>query len=302
MLLGIFLRTLTDWVRRLTKLSTIWALALVFLGLFAIFGLIGYLLASPISEHVAQLSLELPKAVAQLEQQLSRYTWGKTPAHELQNPTGLLEQTGNWVSKAGSFFSITIETIIDAWVVLFCGIYLTTQPELHLEGFLRLIPPRKSARARAVLPQMGRDLQGWLFGQIFSMTVIGFLTWPGLWLLGIPLAAGLGLLAGILDFVPVVGPRVAGIVSCLLALLQSPMHAVYVVCLFVALHFFEGHVLVPQVRQHAIRLRSVLTIMAMLLFATLFGSWGLFLATPLLAFVMVATRALFVEDVLEAKK
>lgn len=72
------------------------------------------------------------------------------------------------------------------------------------------------------------------------MTIIGLLTWLGLFLLGIPPSKLLGLLADVLDFVPVAGPWVAGIVSCAITLLKSPMHAVFVACLFVALHRSYG--------------------------------------------------------------
>ncbi|HVV02518.1 MAG TPA: AI-2E family transporter, partial [Verrucomicrobiae bacterium] len=94
-------------------------------------------------------------------------------------------------------------------------------------------------------------------------------------------------------------PWVAGIISCVLALLVSPMHAVYVACLFTALHLLEGHVIIPQVQKHAARLPPVLTVVAMVLFAELFGFFGLFLATPLLVLILISTKALYVEDVIE---
>ncbi len=297
-LLAIFLRTLADWVGRCTRLGPHWSLAIVIVGLISLCGLLGWLLATPISNEANQLNQELPRAVEQLQAQLERYTWGKNLVHQLQQPSGLFSQAGIFVSKAKNIFSITIEGVVYAWVILFCGFYLATQPEFYLEGFLKLVPPPRRARGRVVLKEMGHELRQWLFGQIISMTIIGLLTWLGLHLLKVPLSAALGVLAGILDFVPVVGPWVAGIISAVLALLRSPMHAVYVVCLFVALHLFEGHILIPQVQKHATRLPPVLTVLAMILFALLFGFLGLFLATPLLALILIATRALYVEDVL----
>lgn len=298
-LFGIFLRAAADAVGRMTHLGRDGALGLMIALLLLAGGGIGWLLATPVSQQVSQLSQELPQAAQKLKSQVQQYSWGRLLVRKMENPGGLSSQMGSIIRNAGEVFSISVEGVVDVLVILFCGFYLAARPEVYMNGFLRLVPRGKRPRARQVVQQIHFELTHWLFGQIISMTIIGLLTWLGLFLLGIQASEVLGLLAGILDFVSVVGPFVAGVLSCGIALLKSPMHAFYVLCLFMALHLLEGHVLIPLVQRRATRLPPVLTILAMVLFYMLFGLLGLLLAVPLLAFVIITVRALYVEDVVE---
>ena len=298
-LFGIFLRAIADLIKSFTHWSRDWSLAAAILLLLCLFSGLGWLLAPSVSKEVQQVSNELPQAIQKLEAQLRQYSWGNTVVDKLENPSGLIAQTGGIMKKAQALFSISLEGVIDVLAILFCGFYLAARPEVYVDGVLRLIPPDRRDRASTILKQIGQELRHWLLGQIVSMTVIGILTWVGLLVLRIPASGVLGILAGILDFVPVAGPWVAGIISCILALLRSPMRAVFVACLFVCLHLLEGHLVMPLIQRKATQLPPVLTIFAMILFYTLFGFFGLFLAVPLLAFILIAVRSLYVEDLIE---
>jgi len=298
-LFGIFLHTVAWAIGRVTRLPRGWSLGLTIVLLLILCGLAGWLLATPVSKQASQISAELPQALQKLQAQLEQYSWGQSLVNKIHSSGGLSSQASGIMKKAQSFFSVTLEGIVDVLVILFCGFYLAATPELYVKGFRRLVPRTKRARAKEVLGEIGGELRHWLFGQIVSMTIIGLLTWLGLFLLHVQASEMLGLLAGILDFVPVVGPFVAGLLSCGIALLKSPVLALWVLCMFLAIHLLEGHVVIPLVQRQATRLPPVLTILAMVLFYLLFGFLGLLLAIPLLALTLIAVRTLYVEDVVE---
>jgi predicted PurR-regulated permease PerM len=149
-----------------------------------------------------------------------------------------------------------------------------------------------------VFKELGCLLQSWLLGQFLSMTVVGILIAVGLSIIGIPLSLVLGIIAGILDFIPIFGPIIAAIPAVLLGFTHSPLHALYVVLVFVAANQIEGHLLIPLIQKHTVSLPPALTVFALTLLGTLFGFMGLLLATPLTATAMVLVKRFYIEDVL----
>ncbi len=291
-LLAIFLHLVSGGVERLTHLNSGWALAVTILLLLGLLAGAGWLLATPVSEQMQQLSDQLPKAIAQLQAQLEKYAFGKNVVEQFKNFSA---QLGPLWGQITSFFSMTLESILGMLLIVFFGIYFAADPCLYINGFLSLLPQQRRARAREVIFEIGNHLRHWLLGQLISMTIVGVLTWLGLWLLGVPLSGMLGFIAGLVDFIPVVGPWLAGILAALLGLLKQPVLPLYVALLFVGIHLFESHLLIPQVQKFSTKLPPVLTILALALFTRWFGFLGLLLSTPLLAVVVVLVRTLYQE-------
>ena len=117
-------------------------------------------------------------------------------------------------------------------------------------------------------------------------------------IIGEPMALILGIIAGLFDFEPNIGPFIAGLPAILLALLISPVKALWVLGLFVVVQSLEGWILTPLVQKRVIDLPPVLTISAQLLLGVLTGVLGLILAVPLMGALMVLVKMLYIEDVL----
>jgi predicted PurR-regulated permease PerM len=130
------------------------------------------------------------------------------------------------------------------------------------------------------------------------MIFIGLLTWIGLSILGVPLALTLGLIAGLLSFIPNFGPILSALPALLLAFIESPRSALYVGGLYILVQLIESNIVTPLIEKETVELPPALTIMFQLSLAVLVGGLGLVLATPLLAVIMVLVQMVYIEDVL----
>jgi predicted PurR-regulated permease PerM len=130
------------------------------------------------------------------------------------------------------------------------------------------------------------------------MAVVGVATGIGLWLLGIPLAFILALIAGLLTFIPNIGPILSAVPAVLLGLVQGPQTALWVVLLYAGVQMVESWALAPYVDRKTVYLPPGLTIFAQLLLALVGGVLGLTVATPLTAAIVVVVTMLYVQDVL----
>lgn len=301
LLLAVFLRGLANLLSRYTPLSSGWALMTVVLGLLLLVGGSSWLLAPGIAEQVRELQQSLPASVAEVQEFIGQYGWAQTVVDQAPAPSDLIPGPGDMFSQMTGIFSSTLSVLVDVFIVLIVGLYLAADPQLYIRGLLRLVPMARRGRAEEVLDALGKTLWWWLMARLMAMAVVGVTTALGLGLLGVSLALTLGLIAAVLDFIPNVGPVLATVPGVLVALLQSPQQALYVLILYIVVQQLESYVLTPILQQQTIKLPPVLSIAAVVIMSVLFGAIGLLLAAPLAAVVMVLVQKLYVEDVLGDK-
>ena len=300
-LCAVLLYKLSSMLAQRLPLRRPFALALVVLLLFAVIGLGGWAMAPQISEQSGKLAEAVPKALQKLQSVVNEYPLLKKIMAGLPKPEQLVKQMSSLVPNAGLFFGGVLGAIGNVVIILFVGIYFAASPRLYTNGVIKLIPQSKRPRARQVLDEIGSTLSNWLLGKSVSMLIVGTATSIGLSLLGVPLALILGIIAGLLDFVPYLGPIMAGVPAVLIAFSISPDLALYTVLLFTGVQLVEGYVLQPLIESRAVDLPPALTIVMQLVFGTLFGFAGVALATPLAAALKVLVQMLYVEDVLGDK-
>ena len=297
-LCAILLYKLSEIISRRFHMNRKLALTLVVLLLVAVIGVVGWAMAPQIAEQSSKLAKEIPAAVERLQGEVKQHPLLKRIAAELPPPEQIVKQMGNMVPNAGLFFGGVIGALGNVVIILFVGIYFAASPQLYTGGVIKLIPQSKRGRAREVQQELGHTLASWLLGKSASMLIVGVATSIGLSLLGVPLALILGIIAGLLDFIPYLGPIMAGVPAVLLALSISPDLALYTVLLFIGIQLVEGYLLQPLIEAKAVDMPPALVIVMQLIFGTLFGFAGVALATPLAATLQVLVRMLYIEDVL----
>lgn len=184
-------------------------------------------------------------------------------------------------------------------VVIVVGLFLAIHPGIYTEGAVHLFPKEKRERVREVFAAEGRGLRWWLIGRLCSMLVVGLLTGLGLWLVGLPLVFTLGLLAGLLSFVPYVGP-IAAAVPGLLVALTAPGVSVWMVALvYLGVQLLESNAITPLIQQRAVSLPPALLVVVQLLGGILAGLLGVLVATPLAVAVIILVQMVYVQGILD---
>ncbi|QGZ37897.1 putative PurR-regulated permease PerM [Pseudoduganella flava] len=298
-LFAILLYELAGLLRKRLHVHRQVALALVVAMLLLVFGVGGWLMAPQIGEQADKLGAAVPEALHRLRAAMEQQPLLKRLMSSMPSPEQMQKQLTQLVPNAGLFFTGLMGALGNAVIILFVGVYFAAQPHLYIDGLVTLVPPRKRARAREVMDELGRTLARWLLGKAASMLLVGVASAAGLALLGVPLALILGLIAGLLDFIPYLGPLMAGVPAVLIAFSDSPQQALYVVLLFGAIQLAEGYLLSPLIEKRTVSLPPALTIVMQLLFGALFGMAGVALATPLTAVLAVLVSMLYVQDVLK---
>lgn len=280
---------------RVTGLSDRWNLAVVVVGLMIIAGLLSWLFGNQTAKQIAELSERLPSAAVQVQEWLEATPVGRVIVNSLQQTA----ENADMLTQAGVLAAGLVGGIGHLLLVIVVGIYLAANPKLYREGSLRLLPPERRPQVRSAMTDAGDSLRKWIIAQLLAMLGVGLLTAGGLALVGVPLALSLGLLAGLLEFVPVVGPIVAAIPGLLVAFSEGPTTALYALGVYVVVQQVESNIITPLVQRWAVKLPPVIALLSVVAFGLLFGIPGIIFATPIAVVVTALVRHLYVEDTLE---
>jgi predicted PurR-regulated permease PerM len=266
-------------------------------------GLIGLLFSSLASESQADSAQAAAGAAATA--QPGAVTAPATPlpssSDSIRVASTLRQRLGGQMSRVSHylfpFLSSTLEVVSGLFIIIFLSVYIAADPAMYRRGIIHLFPHRRSERMGAVLTAVAAVLRRWLITQLIAMVTIGLVSTIVLAILGVKAAFALGLLSGLLEFIPTVGPIVSSLPAIAMGFLDSPEKAASVAVAYIGIQFLENHLLIPLLMKGGIDIPPALTILSQALMAILFGFLGLMCAVPLLAAVITAVKMLYVEDV-----
>jgi len=318
-----------EWLGRWGIPRTPAVVGLFFTVLGALVGL-GALMAPTLSEQARELRTRLPEAVNRIEGWLEEHRHGVVgvllggqPAPRpdttvAEAPTGgaptrtpearpapapaprqaLADQLGALGRYVSGLVTSTVAILGGILLVIVVSVYLAVDPKPYVNGMVALFPAEARRRAREVVGTVGVLLRRWLVTQLIAMLIIGVMSTVAFLALGVPAALALGVIAGLLEFVPYVGPIAAAVPAVAMGFLDSPQTALYVALAAFGIQQVENHLLIPLLMKEGVDLPPVVTIVGQSLMALVFGFLGLLVAVPLLVAGMVAVKLLYVEDVL----
>jgi len=298
-LIAVLLRALANPVRKRTPLNAAWSLAVAVVGLLAIIGLAAWFVGAQVSAQFDQLSQILPKAWVATQAELSAFPAGQWVLEKLQEARSdhsMASNLGVVAGRLGRLTRISVGVVADLALVIVAGVYFAAQPQLYRDGLLRLVPAGARGRIGEAMEEAGASLRKWLVGTGLAMIGMGALIAVGAALLGLPAPLALGLLAGLAEFVPIVGAIVSAIPGLLLAGTQGSQTVIWTLVFYVAAHQFEGHVLIPLIQRRVVSVPPALTLFSVLAFGLLFGPLGVILATPLAVVVLVLIKRLYLHE------
>lgn len=316
LLFGVALSRGVDLLERLHIRRALGTVLLLLLVLGTMAG-IGLAIAPSLTEQMQELKTKMPAAIKQFEAKLRRTPIASaaleaTPLATAVPSAGGQQQQQKSPPAAASgptqgfgrmlfpFISNSIEAIAGLLVVIFLAAYFAVDPGLYRRGVIALVPPKRRARASELFDELTALLRQWFLARVMAMVAIGIITGVALALLKIPAAGALGLIAGLLEFVPFVGPIAAAIPAIAMAIVISPTKAIYVIILFTILQQLEGNLITPLLMKKRLDVPPAVTILAVAALGIVFGVLGMLIAEPLSAVVILAVRELYVDRMEEA--
>jgi predicted PurR-regulated permease PerM len=283
-----FLDLVARWVGRLwngprgVRLAVV---VLVFLGLLIGFlGLAGYQLA----DQAGELSRTLDAQIRRVSLLLEKYGIATISGNERGGPlAGLASQVIGSFGKLTQALGTAAGAIGSFILIMVLGIYIAAEPRLYERGVEWLAPIRARRDVRVLGDELAETLRRWTLGRLIAMLFEGIFTTTALLIAGVPLAPLLGLIAGILAFIPNIGAFISGALIVLVGFSVGTETGLAALAVYLVLQFVEGNFITPFVERRVVDIAPAVTLGAQLLFGALFGLLGVALAVPIVAMLKV---------------
>ena len=270
------------------------ALSFAILTLFAALWFLIWLFGVAFREQVNVLVTRLPTLLQQLDAYMSRSPVGARIADAVQAAyagSRIAQDIGGLAEGAGEMF-------LNALIVVIGAVFFAVDPKVYERGFLLLMPPSKRAAVEDAFLDVASTLRLWLRAQLIQMATMGVMIGFGLWLAGVPSAPALGLLTGLSEFIPYIGPLAAMLPALGLAATKDPTAVLWTLAVFGIVRLIQTNFVTPYVTSRVIAIPPAVTLFAILMIGAVFGLFGLFFSAAILVVIFTLVRSLYLREVL----
>ncbi len=260
-----------------------WRIAIVLLSTVAFFVWLVMFAGTTISREAAMLPTLIEAQVNELAR-LAAERGFALEVTDLKSMVGTAASGVGTVTRAVGGILGALATVV---LVLIMGIYVALEPRLYERGVAWMLPQARRADFFALTTRMSFVMRRLMFGRLVGMVFEGLLTYALLAVYGVPMAALLSILTGLLAFIPNLGALIAGVLMVLVGFSGGYEMGLYTVFVYFLVQNFDGYIVIPLIAKKTVDLAPALVLGMQLIMGILFGILGLFLADPLLAMIKV---------------
>lgn len=292
-LVAIALRVIARPLERYVGLGETAAIVTGALMVLTLLSVTLYLFGSQLMSELQSLAERIPKELAEIAKELRLGS-----IEDLIKDSGSASTVGSVVSRMVSWGTTLAGVLAAVVIVAFGGFYFALSPKLYRDGFMKLVPRAVQPNITAAIDECAEALRRWLGTQLIAAVIIGVATGVGLALAGLPSALALGLIAGVAEMVPYVGPIASAIPALLIAMSQDSQTLWWTLAVVVTVQQVENNVIMPLLASRNISIPPALAMFAIVAMGILFGPLGLLLGFPLSVAFYVIVKRLYVHDAL----
>ena len=289
---AITIRAVADKLERHARLPHRLSLCVAMLGAIGFVGFLIWLLTVQFGQQINTLIAQTPMLVDRLAAWMSQSTVGTkiVAAASAAYAGSQAAQDVGMLARGGA------EAVLNVILLIVGALFFAIEPQRYRNGLLLLVPRDKRPAFADAFADLEHTLRLWLRAQIMLMTIMGVLVALGLWISGVPSAAALGLLAGLSEFIPYIGPTVAMLPALGLAATVGTGPLIGAISTYAVVRLVHDNGITPYVQNRVVRIPPAVTLFSIVGIGLIFGIGGLIFSAPLLVAIYALTRSLYLRE------